>query len=112
MLRRVVGWIRLEDESWHTTMRRMNVRLETAGRIYPLKLWSDILHLSKFRVAAHIGSCDIMCQFLARIAVEMGCTRTLADKFLNQNQCVGKAGLQYEGMSTDSLSKFALEHFN
>lgn len=56
MLRRVVGWVRSDDESWQATMRRINVKLEIASKMYPLNLWSDTLHLTKFRLAARIGS--------------------------------------------------------
>ena len=35
-------------------MRRMNATLENASRICPLNLWSDTLHLTRFRLAARI----------------------------------------------------------
>ena len=56
MLRRVVGWVRLADENWRTTMCCMNTRLQIANQIYQSKLWGHILYLSKFRLAARTGS--------------------------------------------------------
>ena len=51
-LRKVVGWGRLAGENWQTTTRRMNTRMQIANQFYPLKLWGDILTLSKLRSAA------------------------------------------------------------
>lgn len=58
MSRGVVGWVKVNDEGWQTTMRRMNVRLGIASRtsFYPLNFSSDALHLTEFRLAARIGS--------------------------------------------------------
>ena len=40
MLRKMAGWIRIGDESWEVTMRRMKLRVNRALKQYPLKSWS------------------------------------------------------------------------
>ena len=41
MLRKIVGWIRFDDEDWEVTGRRMKARLEAGLRQYPIKTWSE-----------------------------------------------------------------------
>ena len=41
MLRKIVGWIRFDDEDWEITGRRMKTRLEAGLRQYPIKVWSE-----------------------------------------------------------------------
>ena len=40
MLRRIVGWIRIDDESWHDTGHRMKYRLARALEQHPVQNWS------------------------------------------------------------------------
>ena len=39
MLRKIVGWVRLRDESWEVTMRRMKYRVEHALKLYVVMPW-------------------------------------------------------------------------
>ena len=41
MLRSIVGWVRIPDEPWENTMRRMNQRMEHAAYLHPLPSWSN-----------------------------------------------------------------------
>ena len=41
MLRRIVGWVRLEDEAWERTGSRMKQRLQAALNKCPVKPWSE-----------------------------------------------------------------------
>jgi hypothetical protein len=41
MMRRIVGWVRCEDESWQTTGHRMKHRLEAALKQQPVRIWSE-----------------------------------------------------------------------
>jgi len=41
LLRKIVGWIRFDDEDWEVTGRRMKARLEAGLRQYPIKTWSE-----------------------------------------------------------------------
>ena len=41
MLRKIVGWIRFDDEDWEVIGRRMKTRLEAGLRQYPIKTWSE-----------------------------------------------------------------------
>ena len=40
MLRRIVGWRRVEGEEWRATMIRMNGRLARALHLYPCQPWA------------------------------------------------------------------------
>ena len=42
MLRKIVGWVRFDEETWETTGHRMKARLEAALERYPLKSWSSL----------------------------------------------------------------------
>ena len=39
MLRKIVGWIRIKDEEWEETMRRMKHRVDRALQQYPFIPW-------------------------------------------------------------------------
>jgi len=55
MLRSMVGWIRIQDESWHDTMSRMKSRVAAALRQQPVETWTRRLaknqHFFAVRVA-------------------------------------------------------------
>ena len=40
MMRRIVGWIRVEDEDWSMTGHRMKQRLDAALQRHPVAVWS------------------------------------------------------------------------
>ena len=40
MLRSIVGWVRLESDTWHETMSRMKVRVNRAPVVFPIEDWS------------------------------------------------------------------------
>ena len=40
MIRRMVGWVRFDDESWEVTGQRMKARLESALHRFPVRPWS------------------------------------------------------------------------
>ena len=56
MLRNIVGWVRVPDEAWEDTMRRMKGRLERAMQIHYVKPWVEQLHLARWRFARHVSS--------------------------------------------------------
>ena len=39
MLRRIIGWRRIEGEAWDETMRRMRDRSDHAHQLYPWQIW-------------------------------------------------------------------------
>jgi hypothetical protein len=41
MLRKIVGWVRVQDEEWETTMRRMKGRVDDALLKYPMQMWKE-----------------------------------------------------------------------
>ena len=40
MLRKIVGWVRIGDESWEVTMRRMKDRVHRALLQQPIMAWT------------------------------------------------------------------------
>ena len=56
MLRSIVGWVRIPDEPWENTMRRMNQRMEHAAYLHPLPSWSNQYFKSQYRLATKIVS--------------------------------------------------------
>ena len=54
MLRRIVGWRRIDTEPWSCTMRRMNERLDMGHRLYPLKSWTECYARALWRYVLHI----------------------------------------------------------
>ena len=59
MLRSMVGWIRIQDESWHDTMSRMKSRVAKALHQHPIEAWTRRLarcqHSFAVRVAQTTG---------------------------------------------------------
>ena len=47
MLRRIVGWTRLDDESWHQTGSRMKAKLVQAFKIFKFQSWSGQIQKAK-----------------------------------------------------------------
>ena len=41
MLRRIVGWVRYDDEGWEVTGSRMKRKLQTALAQRPVRAWSE-----------------------------------------------------------------------
>ena len=41
MLRKIVGWVRWDEESWHEIGHRMKKRLERAMELYPMETWGE-----------------------------------------------------------------------
>jgi hypothetical protein len=60
MLRKIVGWIRLQDEAWDVTMHRMKDRVEDALLRHPVMLWKERIakYLWKFIVRVKKAPCD------------------------------------------------------
>ena len=55
MLRRIIGWRRLPNESWRQTMTRMNQRLEHANQIYHCEEWSIKYFRNLWNSAHHLA---------------------------------------------------------
>lgn len=56
MLRRIIGWRRIENESWRDTMKRMNDRLEAAQSRYYCIPWSEKFARAQWKFAIHLQS--------------------------------------------------------
>ena len=55
MLRLIVGWVRLDDEDWNVTMRRMNDRVDRALSLYPVRSWRERLAHLQYNFAGQLG---------------------------------------------------------
>ena len=41
MLRTIFGWVRVRDASWETTMPKIDYRIESALKLYPVISWRE-----------------------------------------------------------------------
>ena len=55
MLRSMVGWIRIQDESWHGTMNRMKSRVAKALHQHPIEAWTRRLARCRHSFAVRVG---------------------------------------------------------
>ena len=55
MMRRIVGWVRFDDESWETTGRRMKHKLEAALARRPVLPWSEVRDRNRARLQSRIS---------------------------------------------------------
>ena len=55
MLRRIVGWARVDGEEWCETMRRMRMKVESALRLQPVEVWSKQLLRRQFRMVCRLS---------------------------------------------------------
>ena len=54
MLRKIVGWVRIGDESWETTMRRMKARVHRALVQRPTMPWTIRIGKSLWKLILRI----------------------------------------------------------
>ena len=54
MLRRIVGWRRIENEDWSISMKRMNDRLDQGQRIFYCEPWSIRFARNQWRYIQHL----------------------------------------------------------
>ena len=55
MLRSMVGWTRLQDESWHDTMSRMKIRVAKALHQHPIETWTRRLARCQHSFASRVA---------------------------------------------------------
>ena len=56
MIRRIVGWRRIDGEPWDETMRRMRDRVDDARRLYNWQSWSYRFFRDQWRFASHVST--------------------------------------------------------
>ena len=54
MLRRIVGWRRIDGEEWKETMKRMNLKLSRGLDLYYCQPWSISFARNQWRYGHHI----------------------------------------------------------
>ena len=55
MLRNIAGWVRIDDEPWEDTMRRMRGRVEAALRQHHVQSWSERVCRRRWEHAWHVA---------------------------------------------------------
>ena len=58
MLRRIVGWVCFEEETWEQRGHRMKLRLDNALRLYPIVNWSAQVQKRKQDLWRRVSSID------------------------------------------------------
>ena len=58
MLRRIVGWRRMPEESWRDTMVRMQTRMENATNLYAWEIWSKKYAKNLWNYGCHLAKSD------------------------------------------------------
>ena len=60
MMRKMVGWVRIGDESWEVTMRRMKLRVENGLAQHPIMWWNRRIakYLWKFALRVKTSPVD------------------------------------------------------
>ena len=56
MLRKIVGWVRIPDEPWNVTMRRMTSKVENALDQSKMKMWSTRLAETEWKFIGRLKS--------------------------------------------------------
>ena len=59
MIRKMVGWIRIADEPWENTMRRMGTRVTNAVKQSKMKEWSTRLAETQWKFVARLKTLPI-----------------------------------------------------
>ena len=58
MLRRIVGWRRIQGEDWECTMHRMKIRVQRALEMHAISNWSRRIMSARWKYALHVNFTD------------------------------------------------------
>ena len=107
MLRKMVGWVRLPEEAWEVTMRRMKLRVANALAQYPIMWWTLRIAKCLWKFAVRVKQAPSeswICQ-----------TTTWKPQVIEDAQCeyipyrsVGHPRAKWD----DVLNRFCRIHFN
>ena len=75
MLRKIVGWICYDDETWEAAGQRMKARLEAALQRRPVRAWSEVRHIARRRLL------DNLAMGHAPIVAQLACKWSPRDTF-------------------------------
>ena len=104
MLRSIVGWVRVDNEDWAATMRRMNARVQAAMAIFPVQPWTEQLARRQYSLAARFSGGRPTWATKAALW-----DFTTVDAFAHYvpHRSPGRPQRRWD----DFLGEFALEHF-
>ena len=107
MVRRIVGWRRVADESWRDTMVRMNARVAQAMQIFPIQSWDECIFRAKWRFACHVAQ-STPHSWMKRVCyLSTSPTHDAAHGFF-PHRGRGRPRIRWD----DSLTAFSNEFFN
>ena len=107
MLRKIAGWVRLPDEPWEVTMRRMKMRVKNALLQYPIMWWTSRIakHLWKFATRVKSAPFDSWIsqttKWKPQVIEDANC------EYLPY-RCIGRPYAKWD----DVLNRFCHIHFN
>jgi len=106
MLRRIVGWRRIENEPWDTTMSRMRDRLDNARTLYNWKTWSYRLARDQWRFAVHLAR-STSTPLKATVLEYTSSAVNDSDALYVPHRLVGRPRTKWD----DCLKGFFVQHF-
>ena len=106
MIRRIVGWRRVEDEPWEITMRRMGNTLDNARNLYDWKDWSYRFARDQWRFAVHLACTDISMQKMAMLQHTWHEVHDPEGLYVPR-RFIGRPRIKWD----DRLDAFFLQHF-
>ena len=103
MLRRIIGWKRIEVEPWDEIMRRMRDRSDHAHQLYPWQIWSYRFFRDQWRFAVHCMKKPISRRILCYNSIPLLGVR---GEYIPHRD-VGRPRIKWD----DHLRAFFLHHF-
>ena len=101
MLRSVVGWRRLETDTWEETMRRMKSRVARALELSPSEPWDHVTLRQQWRFMLHVRSSTTLWSYRMAAWTPTGCRN------------VGRPKLRWDDYLCKFVrAKFFLPHWN
>ena len=106
MLRRIKGWVRIENETWEDTMHRMKQRVNKALLQWPIKDWSQRIRETQWIHASRIKISDQ--QSLPLLASHWNPSTTFDPTLITRpTRKRGRPMLRWD----DTLNDFCLQKF-
>ena len=107
MLRKLVGWVRVKDESWEDTMRRMKHRVDHALSKYPIKMWKERLAIYLWNFVLRVKAAPATSWMSQSSNWEPNLSEDASSEYV-ANRRRGRPNLKWDS----AIDKFCHLHFN
>ena len=107
MLRKLVGWVRLKDEPWEDTMRRMKHRVDHALSKYPIKMWKERLAIYLWNFVLRVKAAPATSWMSQSSNWEPNLSEDASSEYV-ANRRRGRPNLKWDS----AIDKFCRMHFN